>query len=165
MIKTIKLSLSAMLFLTLSTNTFAQVPPSAQDIRGHWLTDDSSVVVEITQCRSTSSSLCGFIRALPTIDRDKEIEKFANELCGLPLLANLNYNPSKNRWDRGEMFDPETEKSYDAYARLDGNKLLVRVYVGKEWFGESMHWTKASPSAYGCESLKLDAGRGHLGDD
>lgn len=126
-------------------------PPS--DPAGHWLTQDGSILVEITPCAPHPSARCGFIRALP--GDDPALVAHAGDLCGLPVLTNLTFNATKRRWDAGELFDPESEQIHDAIVRVDGERLVVRAYEGWEWMGTDLHWQPAAPTQVGCEAPAL----------
>jgi len=120
--------------------------PSAQSeigdqVQGHWMTEDSALVVEITACEEGSSVLCGFIRALPGAKTDTELARYAAELCNLPLLSNLTLDEAKSRWSGGDIFDPETEQMYAVYIQRKPDHLKVRAFEGSEWMGETLMWT------------------------
>ena len=122
-------------------------------VQGFWLTEDGEAVVEITSCAETSDLLCGFISALPTADQDPELAKYADNLCGLPLLSNLSYNDQKERWEGGQIFDPESEQLYDVFILVDGATLKVRAFEGRESFGETLNWKPSEETRSGCQSV------------
>jgi len=128
-------------------------------VEGFWLVDDESLVIEITGCEAGSTSLCGFVRALPGITKTPELADYADELCGLPLLYELDYNADKDRWDGGEIFDPETEQVYDLYIKVENQSLKVRAYEGREWAGETFVWTRAARSDLGCKPASTKGGQ------
>jgi len=130
---------------------------TARDVQGYWMTDDGMMLVEIAPCTKGHETLCGFIRALPGAAKDVELRQYANALCGLPMLSNLSRDEHKNRWDGGQIFDPESERFYDAYIKIKKNTLAVRAYISAEAFGETMFWTPSTASNVGCASIKEQA--------
>jgi uncharacterized protein (DUF2147 family) len=118
---------------------------------GYWLSEDQAIVVEITVCSPETDILCGFIRAVPGMNTDPELAQHAAELCHIPILSNLEFNKKKQRWDGGQIFDPETEQLYDVFVSVKGADLKVRAFEGVEALGETLTWTSVPASNYGCE--------------
>lgn len=124
-------------------------------IEGFWLTEDQTVLVEVTACEPGSIVLCGFIRALPGLTEDPEIAEHAGSLCGLPLLSNFSYDPEKDRWDKGEIFDPEIEQLFEAYLQVKDYGLKVRAFEGNVALGITLKWMRGTSSTFGCETPDL----------
>ncbi len=120
------------------------------ELFGYWLSEDRTIVVEITSCSQESEALCGFIRAVPGIDNNIELSAHAAKLCNIPILSNLVFNPDQKRWDSGHIFDPETRQLYDVHIRTKGTKLIIRAFDKLEMLGETLIWTSVPFSNYGC---------------
>ena len=63
-------------------------------------------------------------------------------VVGMVILSGLK--PAKKQWGEGKILDPANGKTYDCSARLtaDGEKLLVRGYIGMPLFGRSQTWER-----------------------
>jgi len=57
------------------------------------------------------------------------------ELLGVVFLTNFSY--SKGTYKEGEVYDPESGKTYDCVMSLVGNDLKVRGYWGLSQFGRT----------------------------
>lgn len=61
---------------------------------------------------------------------------------GLELLFSFEYEGDK-KWEDGEIYDPESGKTYSYVLTLeDDNTLDVRGYVGVSWLGRSTTWKR-----------------------
>ncbi|MDN3204482.1 DUF2147 domain-containing protein [Algoriphagus sediminis] len=62
-------------------------------------------------------------------------------LMGLSILSGLKYN--KGAWEDGEIYDPESGKTYSCEVKLEGeDKLKVKGYIGVSWVGRTVEWTR-----------------------
>lgn len=62
---------------------------------------------------------------------------------GLVILEGLKYD-SDGEYENGEIYDPESGKTYSAKAELDGkDKLDLRGYIGFSLIGRTSTWTRA----------------------
>jgi uncharacterized protein (DUF2147 family) len=129
-------------------------PPAASghSPAGYWLTDDGDAAVAFAPCRGDTATVCGVIRALPGIRKDPTLANFASELCGLPIIWDLTFNPRRNRWVGGSIVDPETEEAFSVTVWVEGSILKVHAYEGVEAFGETLNWTPTTASDFGCEA-------------
>lgn len=126
---------------------------SSDSPRGHWLTDDGALVIEMTSCEPGGETLCGVVRALPGAAADAELSAHAGELCGEALLGAFAYDARRRRWTGGEIVDPETEAAYQATIWVEDGVLKVLAFEGVELNGLTMDWARAAPSAAGCEAF------------
>ena len=123
-------------------------------VRGHWLTEDEALIIEVMNCEEGVPVLCGFVRALPGAATDPELAQHATELCALPLLSNLTFEKDSNRWGGGDIFDPEIEQMYQVYIQLKPDHLKVRAYEGSEWIGETLKWTAVESEVEDCATTE-----------
>lgn len=63
------------------------------------------------------------------------------KIQGLTILWGLK-NKGNGVWDGGHILDPKTGKMYRAKITEQGNKLLVRGYVGISALGRTQVWVK-----------------------
>lgn len=131
--------------------------PAKPSVEGWWLTEDRALVIEVATCQSGAEELCGFVRAIPGAKDYPALKKHADDVCGLPILYDLKHQPRKHRWGDGQLFDLETEKSYDAYVKIKQDALIqdgilkVRVYEKHEAMGVTLDWMSTRPSYVGCD--------------
>lgn len=65
-------------------------------------------------------------------------------VVGLQVLENLEYNASKKEWQNGKIYDPESGKKYDCFAKMDGETLKLKGYVaGMRFLGRETKWERA----------------------
>ncbi len=75
----------------------------------------------------------------------KDIKNPAKDLqgrsiIGLEFLTSFVYDDGM--YNGGEIYDPETGKTYSCKMSLDGNKLKVRGYVGISLFGRTEYFER-----------------------
>jgi uncharacterized protein (DUF2147 family) len=75
--------------------------------------------------------------------------KRTRELCGLQIGSGfLIHTPDEAR--DGTLYDPKTGKTYHGNAKLVGNRLELRGYVGIPLFGETQTWTRPESPVAEC---------------
>ena len=57
------------------------------------------------------------------------------DVLGIELLTDFSFN--NGVYSNGEIYDPESGKTYDCKMTLDGDRLKVRGYVGISLFGRT----------------------------
>ncbi|MFN8991143.1 MAG: DUF2147 domain-containing protein, partial [Betaproteobacteria bacterium] len=120
-----------------------------QDFAGSWRTSDRSVF-EITPCPH-AAALCGYLvvsrkRGTDALNPDPALRK--RSLCGLPLLELGRWD--NGVWRDGNVYEPESGKTYKAALHKREGKLHLRAYIGTEVFGETETWTAATDFKPGC---------------
>ncbi len=125
------------------TNAWAATPV------GNWTTIDDAtgkpravVKVSVTngQLSGTITRIyaqagdTGMCQNCPGEFKDKPVK-------GLQFLWGLK-EESDGQWSGGQILDPKTGKIYKAKLNLEGNKLLVRGYVGFSLLGRTQTWVK-----------------------
>ncbi|MDB5276607.1 MAG: peptide protein [Ferruginibacter sp.] len=68
----------------------------------------------------------------------KELQ--SRDVLGLELLTKFSYN--NGVYSGGEIYDPETGKTYSCKMNLEGDKLKVRGYVGISLFGRTEYFER-----------------------
>ncbi|MCA1803626.1 MAG: DUF2147 domain-containing protein [Rhodothermaceae bacterium] len=70
-------------------------------------------------------------------------EKRDRPILGLQMVFGLEY--SSGEWRNGEIYDPESGKTYSARLRLNGNNRMdLRGYIRLPMFGRTESWTRIS---------------------
>lgn len=64
----------------------------------------------------------------------------SREVLGLELLT--SFSCTDNLYSGGEIYDPETGKTYACKMSLEGNRLKVRGYVGISLFGRTEYFER-----------------------
>lgn len=67
-----------------------------------------------------------------------------NPIVGLVILTGFKFD-GDDEWKGGDIYDPESGKTYSSYMYLkDNNTLKVRGYVGVSLFGRTETWTRTN---------------------
>ena len=121
-------------------------------IEGYWLTDEGQSQIEIY--RVSENTFNGRIVWLEEpADEDGRIKRDdenpdrslrSRPLQGLEILKGFTYNASKQEWEDGKIYDPESGRTYDCYMWLDGHDTLkLKGFVlGMRILGRETTWTR-----------------------
>jgi uncharacterized protein (DUF2147 family) len=119
---------------------------------GVWADDTENTHIELYLCGT--KQLCGKLVWLrPTVDstaarplldvHNPDATKRQHPLLTLRILRGLRYNASNERWEDGEIYDPNNGRTYSCYLRLHSkNRLEVKGYIGFPLIGRSHYWTR-----------------------
>jgi uncharacterized protein (DUF2147 family) len=121
---------------------------SAQDLTGNWWTEAKDTLIQLST--DSTGQLVGKILAGPKPDEVDVHNPVANlrqrPLLGLVILHGF-VQESPLSWKDGQIYDPDSGKTYKAIIRLkenDLNHLSLKGYVGIPLFGRASEWTRAS---------------------
>jgi uncharacterized protein (DUF2147 family) len=79
--------------------------------------------------------------AKPRKDIENPTKALQNrEIIGLEFLTGFSWNDGI--YSGGEIYDPETGKTYSCKMSLEGNKLKVRGYIGISIFGRTEYFER-----------------------
>ena len=80
-------------------------------------------------------------------DRNNPDESLrSRKILGLNMLSGLKYNPDKNIWDDGMVYDSKHGKYWNAEASLDKKGMLeVRGYWHFKFIGKTMDFVRMQP--------------------
>jgi hypothetical protein len=83
-------------------------------------------------------------------------EKKNKPMLGMVIVYNLKRNGTK--YENGNILDPRDGNIYNAEAEVtpDGQKLLLRGYLGFEIFGQTQTWTRLPDNAIAAADLPGD---------
>lgn len=137
-------SLIASLFFLLPLMSFAQ---SESAILGVWYNTEKTAQVEILKKGSEFVGKIVWLKdantnGKPTTDKENSDPKLKSRpLLGLPLLTGLRY--SSGIWKGGEIYDPQSGKTYSCELKLKSPEVLeVKGYLGFSFVGRTVEWTK-----------------------
>ena len=125
----------------------AQTDPD--DVLGYWLTNDGEAKVEIYKENKKYSGKVVWLKRMKNEDGTERTDKNnpdkslqSRPLLGLNLIKNFVFD--RGKWEDGEIYDPESGKTYDCVIKKKGEKLEVRGYIGISMFGRTVVWTKTT---------------------
>lgn len=130
-------------------SAFAQFSPV-----GLWKTfdDDNGKAKSLIRIVEHQGVLSGHVESLldPADPADAKCELCTDgrrnqPILGLVVLQNFRAGESKpNRWEGGDILDPENGKLYRAHLTLsqDHRQLDVRGYLGLSIIGRTQHWLR-----------------------
>ncbi len=122
---------------------------------GFWntISDEDGRPTAVVEIQEVNGELIGVVRALlvPADPQDSVCGKCPGDrrgqrIVGMEILRHMR--PDGDEWSGGEILDPENGKTYRAKMKLvdDGQKLVVRGYIGFAMFGRSQTWVRRLPS-------------------
>ncbi|MCW3089399.1 MAG: peptide protein [Ferruginibacter sp.] len=77
----------------------------------------------------------------PRKDSKNPLKAFqTRDIVGLEFLTGFSYDGTV--YSGGEIYDPETGKTYSSKMSLEGNKLKVRGYIGISLFGRTEYFER-----------------------
>jgi uncharacterized protein (DUF2147 family) len=140
--------------LTLSllggSTVFAQTEGNA--IEGYWLTDNKKAKFHIF--KTASGSFAGRLIWMrspndkdgkPKMDTKNPNEKLRGRLLqDAIMITGLKWDTDDQEFKGGKVYDPTSGKTYNCFAKLDGQELKLRGYVGVSLLGKTTVWTRAS---------------------
>lgn len=118
---------------------------------GLWSTisDRDGKPMGVVEIREVNGELVGIVRRIliDTGPEDSVCDKCSDDRHGQPILGMeiiRHMKWSGDEWNGGEILDPEDGKTYRASMKLsdDGQKLVVRGYIGIPMFGRSQTWVR-----------------------
>lgn len=146
--KTILLSLLLWLAGLLPAPAQTSSPPAPP--LGVWADDSGDSHIELYRC---GEQLCGRLVWLrepndangkPKTDLHHPTpERRSQPLQNLIVLQNLSYNAENDRWEGGEIYDPNNGRTYSCYVSAAGkDKLEVKGYIGFSLIGRAHFWQR-----------------------
>jgi uncharacterized protein (DUF2147 family) len=137
-------SLISFLLFLLPLMSFAQ---NESAILGVWYNTEKTAQVEILKKGSEFIGKIVWLKdpnpnGKPAIDHENSDPKLKTRpLLGLPLLTGLRY--SSGNWKGGEIYDPQSGKTYSCELKLKSSDILeVKGYLGFSFVGRTVEWTK-----------------------
>ena len=129
---------------------FAQTGDNA--IEGYWMTNNNKAKFHIF--KTTSGAFVGRLVWMhspngkdgkPKID-DKNPKE---SLRGRPLqdaimITGLKWDADDKEYQNGSVYDPTSGKTYKCFAKVEGQELKLRGYVGVSLLGKTTVWTRAT---------------------
>lgn len=148
-----------LLLSSFSTVTLAK-KFSSDDITGFWLSEKGTGVIEVYKQGDKYEGKLVWIKDIyegkfddKFDDKNPDEELRKRSLQDIKMLQGFSFNGVK--WSGGEIYDPESGKTYSAYMKLQNENLLkLRGYIGVSFLGRTSEWTRqksAVPDRYAEE--------------
>jgi uncharacterized protein (DUF2147 family) len=113
----------------------------ADDILGTWVSEKADAKIEVYKQREKFfGKLVWLKESNLKDDKNPDLKKRSELLIGLVILTDFKFNNS--HWLDGEIYDPESGKTYSCVLKLKEGKLDIRGYIGISLFGKSTTWTR-----------------------
>jgi uncharacterized protein (DUF2147 family) len=148
----------AILFLIVTTAALSPLCAAApDDILGAWLNQKQDAKIDIFKC---GNNFCGKIIWLKEpgypvgskegtpgavkIDyKNPDTARQKTPLMGLQIMEGLQ-SSGDNRWKGGNIYDPDSGKTYSSKATLvSHDQLDLRGFIGVSLLGRTEKWTRA----------------------
>ena len=127
---------------------------------GLWYAEGGAATVRVERC---GDALCGRVASLRSPfdehgcllqDRhNPEPSLRPRAVEGLEILRGLRRSPDdENAWDGGTIYDPASGNTYWCRLTVDGDRLLLRGYVGVPLFGRTTTWIRVGTEERVCRA-------------
>lgn len=143
----IKKILLPLLLISFSSTLMAK-SFKADDAVGFWLSEKEKAIIEIYKSGKEYEGKLVWLIDIHTGKDSNPLDKENpdKKLRKRPMLNLVNMRGFKfdgNKWDDGEIYDPESGKTYSSYFELeDKNTMSLRGYIGVSLFGRSSTWKR-----------------------
>lgn len=146
-----KLKFTFLFFCFLSAALLLFAQNKATDVIGVWLTPgDNAARIEIYKVGEKFYGKIVWVQnpninGKPKLDSNNPNSSKQNvPRLGLEIMKGFTFNGS-DEWKNGDIYDPETGKTYSAYMYLkDRNTLKLRGYIGFSFLGRTETWARAN---------------------
>ncbi|RUL74845.1 DUF2147 domain-containing protein [Dyella choica] len=133
--------------------------PTPSDIVGDWLVESRDAVIRIErvgdeyqghilwQLHETYGPEDGpeLNGKIATDRRNPNPALRDRPLTGLRLLTGLSFDPEKEKWEHGHVYNSDDGRTYNCWVRLRGlNRLQLHGYIGISLFGGSTVWSRVT---------------------
>ncbi len=137
-------------FFLLTETCYCLAQIKADDVTGIWLTPgDNSAKIEIYRSGEKYYGKIVWMQypniyGKPKLDsKNPDENKQGKPRLGLVIMRGFKFN-GDDEWKGGDIYDPETGKTYRAYMYLKGrNTLKLRGYIGFSFLGRTETWTRS----------------------
>jgi uncharacterized protein (DUF2147 family) len=134
--------------MLLAMPTVLAAEMEADAIVGEWLTEGDESVIEICRDGDLYNGKVVWLKD-PTYPDGKDKVDSSNpdeskrdrKIIRLEIVHNFKFN-GKNQWTDGTIYDPNSGKTYSCKAKLKGNELHVRGFIGVSLLGRTTVWTR-----------------------
>ena len=132
--------------LAISSMSYSQIP--GDKLLGTYLTQDKSSKIEFYKLGNKYFGKVVWMKDpndpktnKPYLDSDNpDPAKRSLPVMGMDIIHDIVY--SKDKWEGGTLYDPNTGKTWDCNISFDGNKLKVKGFWKVSWIGKTETWTK-----------------------
>ena len=138
-------------FFLLSLAASAQAANAG--VLGKWTSPNGSTI-EVYPCgENVCAKLVAISKDAPSrLDaRNPNAALRMRSLCGLEIGTHFHLT-TPGMAEGGQLYDPESGKTYSGSMTRDGDKLKLRGYVGIALFGRTETWTSAQGNIESCHS-------------
>jgi len=113
----------------------------ADDILGTWVSQKADAKIQVYKIQGKFFGKLSWLKESNLKDnKNPDSTKRSTPLIGLVMLTDFRFNGS--HWADGEIYDPESGKTYSCVLKLKEGKLDIRGYIGISLFGKSTTWTR-----------------------
>lgn len=122
---------------------------NASPLLGQWITEQKDLIVEVYVVGSEYKARIVWYADQESpetlLDTKNPNPALRNRrVLGMDVLHGLSYNESEHCWDKGNIYDATSGKTWSATARFDPQRgrLTVRGYWGFQILGKSLHFQR-----------------------
>ena len=125
--------------------------PAVADVLGVWKTPDGGLV-SVYRCEAQVCAKVVKVHPGETQTHDvmnPRTDLRSRALCGLEVGHGFSLTDPDHA-EGGELYDPNSGKTYKGAMTFVDGKLKLRGYIGVKMFGRTEVWTRAADSAATC---------------
>ena len=114
--------------------------PSPDEITGLYWSPKKDAKIEIYKKEANYYGKSVWVAVSRKDNKNPNASLRNREVLGIELLTNFSWN--NGTYTNGEIYDPESGKTYDCKMNLEGNRLKVRGYIGISLFGRTEYFER-----------------------
>lgn len=139
------------IFISSANRNFAQKNLPADNLCGEWWTPENQGRIIFFKDGTTYSGKVSWFKVpndpetgKPKLDKHNPNPALRKRpVMGLVLFYNFKYDPSKNKYVDGKLYDSEHGKTYSCWIKLTSHNVLeLHGYVGFSLIGKSVYFTR-----------------------
>jgi uncharacterized protein (DUF2147 family) len=115
---------------------------NADAILGIWVSEKKDGKIEVYKVGDQFLGKIVWTKGSGYVDEKNPDPKLRSRpILGMLILTGLK-SKGNNKWDDGQIYDPESGKTYSCSMKLKDKLLEIRGYIGISLFGRSSVWTR-----------------------
>lgn len=140
------------IFTMLAFYAYAGFSQNADAICGVWWNEEKTTKIKVEKKDGVYNGTIVYMipekyvnGKSPVDDKNPDVSLQNRPLVGLQILSGFVYNAGKKEWAKGTIYDPKSGKTYDCFAKMEGEVLKLKGFIaGVRWLGRESEWYRTT---------------------